>query len=360
MVSKISHKTNKPYSSYSSYSNYSDYSLYRRHWPLFSLFIFSFFILFALSSCGGKTKKGTTADTIALSPAPTFVADSAMAYVQAQCAFGPRVPGSAAHEECAAWIGEKFQQLGAQVSEQRTTLNGYDGQPMACRNIVAQTNPDALDRVLITAHWDSRAWADNDPDAANHHTPVMAANDGASGVAVMLEMARVILQTGLSYGIDFVCFDLEDQGTPQWAESDGESYWCLGSTYWAQVAAAEGYRARYGVNLDMVGGRGARFLMEGFSMQYGRPIVGMVWHLGIQLGFGQYFVPKDGGYITDDHLPVNRIAHIPCIDIIPSVDSAASSFGETWHTTADTPENIDPEALRAVGQTLIQLIYNDN
>ena len=121
-----------------------------------------------------------------------------------------------------------------------------------------------------------------------------------------------------------------------------------------------GYRARYGVNLDMVGGRGARFLMESFSMQYGKPIVGMVWHLAIQLGFGQYFIPKEGGYITDDHLPVNRIAHIPCIDIIPCVENAASSFGDTWHTTADTPENIDPGALRAVGQTLLQLLYNDN
>ena len=324
----------------------------------FSLFTLSFFICFA--SCAGKTKRAETADTIALSPAPTFIADSAMAYIQAQCAFGPRVPGSAAHEACADWLVQQFRALGAEVSEVRATLNGYDGQPMACRNIQARINPDATDRVLITAHWDSRAWADNDADAANHHTPVMAANDGASGVAVMLEMARVIQQTGLSYGVDFVCFDLEDQGTPQWADSDGESYWCLGSTYWAQEAAVVGYRARYGVNLDMVGGRGARFLMESFSMQYGKPIVGMVWHLAIQLGFGQYFIAKEGGYITDDHLPVNRIAHIPCIDIIPCVENAASSFGDTWHTTADAPENIDPGALRAVGQTLLQLLYNDN
>jgi len=324
-------------------------------------FLFFFLLLIFFASCTGKTKRGDTADTIALSPAPTFVADSAMVYIQAQCAFGPRVPGSAAHEACADWIVRTFSRFGTEVSEERTTLNGYDGQPMSCRNIQASMNPEATDRVLITAHWDSRAWADNDPDAANHHTPVMAANDGASGVAVMLEMARVIQQTGLSYGVDFVCFDLEDQGTPQWAERDSdESYWCLGSTYWAQQAAVKGYRARYGINLDMVGGRGARFLMEGFSMQYGRPIVGMVWHLGIQLGFGQYFIPKDGGYITDDHLPVNRITRIPCIDIIPCVDNAASSFGDTWHTISDTPENIDPEALRAVGQTLLQLIYNDN
>ena len=324
----------------------------------------AFFLLFLLTffvSCGGRTRQGTAPDTIALQPAPAFVADSAMAYVEAQCAFGPRVPGSQAHEACADWLVGKFQSFGAEVSEVRTTLNGYDGQPMTCRNIQARLFPDAIDRILITAHWDSRAWADNDPDDARHHTPVPAANDGASGVAVMLEMARTIAATGLSYGIDFVCFDLEDQGTPEWAEDTGEeSFWCLGSRYWAQQAAAIGYRPRYGVNLDMVGGRGARFAQEGFSRQYAKPVVDMVWHLGIQLGFGEYFVLKDAGYVTDDHLPVNRIAYIPCIDIIPSVEGASSSFGPTWHTLSDTPENIDPAVMQAVGQTLLQLIYNDN
>lgn len=317
-------------------------------------------LLIFFASCTGKTKQGGGADTIALSPAPTFVADSAMVYVQAQCAFGPRVPGTAAHQACGDWMVKKFQEIGAEVSEERTTLNGYDGQPMPCRNIQARLNPEAADRILITAHWDSRAWADNDPQAENHHTPVMAANDGASGIAVMLEMARVIAETGLNYGIDFVCFDLEDQGTPQWAEDTEESYWCLGSRYWAQEALALGYHARFGVNLDMVGGRGARFAMEGFSKQYAKPIVDMIWHLAVQLGFGDYFVLRDGGFVTDDHLSVNRILHTPCVDIIPCVEGASSSFGPTWHTVNDTPENIDPGALKAVGQTLLQLIYNDN
>lgn len=326
----------------------------------FSLFIFPLFI-FILTSCTGKTRQGGGLDTIALSPAPTFVADSAMAYIEAQCAFGPRVPGSSAHEACANWLARKFTDLGAEVSEVRATLNGYDGKPMSCRNIQARLFPEATDRILITAHWDSRAWADNDLDPQNTHTPVMAANDGASGVAVMLEMARLICQTGLSYGVDFICFDLEDQGTPQWAsEDDGVNYWCLGSREWAHQAAIVGYKARYGVNLDMVGGRGAQFAKEGFSLQYGKPIVEIVWQLAHQLGFGNYFPMKNGGHITDDHLSVNRIAYIPCIDIIPCVDSDLSSFGPTWHTINDTPENIDPEVLRAVGQTLLQLIYNDN
>ena len=318
-----------------------------------------------LSSCKCRTgSSGAGADTIALAAAPTFCADSAMSYVQAQCDFGPRVPGSEAHRACGDWIAQQFRNLGADIVEQRTTLVGYDGQNMPCRNIGASFGIDFADRILFTAHWDSRAWADNDPDSDNHHTPVLAANDGASGVAVMLEMARQLQSSPVGFGIDFVCFDCEDQGRPQWAdevEGDDEvDFWCLGSRYWSEQALTTGYTARYAVNLDMVGGRGARFLMEGFSRHYAQPLVNMVWHLAVQLGYGEFFVLRDAGYVTDDHLPLNRIAHIPAIDIIPNSDDAASSFGPTWHTVSDTPENIDPAALTAVGQTLLQLIYNDN
>ena len=331
-----------------------------------SVFLLLFLLLF--SACTGTTKSGSsTADTIHLAAAPTFVADSAMAYVVAQCDFGARVPGSAAHDACGDWIVSQFQRFGAEVSELRTSLKGYDGKAMPCRNIQARLNPDAADRILITAHWDSRAWADNDRNAANHHTPVLAANDGASGVAVMLEMARLISTKGLNYGVDFVCFDLEDQGTPQWADDSSDEgdedtgFWCLGSKYWAEQAFAVGYHARYAINLDMVGGRDSRFLMEGFSRHYGQTLVNMIWHLAEQLGYGAYFPLRNTGYVTDDHVPINRIAGIPAIDIIPHFeDLFSSSFGPTWHTVNDTPENIDLEVMRAVGQTLLQLIYNDN
>ena len=323
-----------------------------------SLFTLSLLTLF---SCTGKTKRSTEADTIALAPAPAFAVDSAMAYIEAQCAFGPRVPGSAAHKACGDWIAAKFQSFGCQVVELNTTVVGYDGTNMPCRNIQARLNPDAADRILLTAHWDSRAWADHDADDANHRTPVMAANDGASGVAVMLEVARSIAAAGLSYGVDFVCFDVEDQGTPEWAESGADDdIWCLGSKSWAEQAFAIGYQARYGINLDMVGGRGGRFAMEGFSRRYASTLVGLVWHLAHQLGYGEYFPLTEAGYVTDDHLPVNTIAHIPAIDIIAHQEGADSSFGPTWHTTSDTPENIDPAVMQAVGQTLLQLIYNDN
>lgn len=326
------------------------------------------FCLLLFSSCTGRSRLSSTdADTIALAPAPIFVADSAMHYLRQQCAFGSRVPGTPTHEACGDWIVQTFARLGTTVSQQRTQVQGYDGKTLPCRNIVASLNPDAIDRVLISAHWDSRAWADNDPDKAHHHTPVMAANDGASGVAVMIEMARAMQAAPLTFGVDFVCFDVEDQGIPQWAEPEDEEdegqtsdYWCLGSRYWAREAYASGYAARYAINLDMVGGRDARFEMEGFSRQFAMPLVNMVWHLAGQMGYGDFFPLREGGYVTDDHVSVSQLAHIPAIDIIPHVNGARSSFGQTWHTTADTPENINPAALKAVGQTLLQLIYNDN
>ena len=340
--------------------------LFKKHYNRLLLFCCVFGVLSAsllLPSCTGKTARSTFADTISLATAPVFMADSAMNSIIRQCAFGARVPGSAAHEACGDWIVQQFQQYGAVVTEQRTQLAGYDGHQLPCRNIMASVNPEAIDRVLITAHWDSRAWADNDREKSNHHTPVLAANDGASGVAVMLEMARVIPQQELDFGVDFVCFDLEDQGVPQWAEEDDDdvfNYWCLGSRHWANEAYATGYSARYAINLDMVGGRGARFQMESFSQQFASPLVNMVWHLAAQLGYGDFFPLRRGGYVTDDHVSVSQFARIPAIDIVPHVSDSHSSFGPTWHTVDDTPENIDPAVLKAVGQTLLQLLYNDN
>lgn len=335
---------------------------------IISLIITSFVLqtIGSFVACTGRTQSHTGCDTIALAATPVFSADSAMAYVKAQCAFGPRVPGSEAHTRCGDWIAAQFQRFGIAVAEQRTSVMGYDGTMLPCRNLEASINPDATDRILITAHWDSRAWADNDPDEAFHHTPIAAANDGASGIAVMLEMARVIQQQGLNYGVDFVCFDVEDQGTPEWANDEQEAadevlgFWCLGSRYWAEQAYATGYHARYAINLDMVGGRDSRFFMEGFSRHYANTLVNMVWHLANQLGFSQYFPLRNGGTITDDHVPINQVAGIPAIDIIPHVNDELSSFGSTWHTINDTPENIDPKVMQAVGQTLLQLIYNDN
>lgn len=316
-----------------------------------------------MTSCGHTAKNQNDVDTIALEPCPVFVAENAMHHIEAQCALGPRVPGTKAWQQCGDSIVAWFTELGLDVSEQRTEVTLYDGSTLPCRNITARLNPDNRDRILLCTHWDSRPWADNDPDEQHHRQPVPAANDGASGVAVMLELARVLRQDSVvRTGIDFVCFDVEDAGTPQWfdgeVESD-ESTWCLGSRQWAMQAAQDGYQARFGILFDMVGGRGSTFSKEGYSMYYAQPVVDMLWHLAQQIGYGHYFPLRDGGTITDDHANVNQITRVPCIDIVPYHTDGPSSFGPTWHTLADTPENIDPNVLEAVGQSVLQLIYND-
>ena len=315
-----------------------------------------------LSACHEKSRGSQPkADTIALSPCPRFSATEAMHRISEQCAFGPRVTGSPAAQLCGDYIVARFRELGAEVEEQTGLVTTWDGSQLTARNIIARINPSNPDRIMLCAHWDCRPWADNDPDEANWHTPILAANDAASGVAVLLEIARLVASNPVEVGIDMVCFDAEDLGTPQWAEdrTGSSDTWCLGSQLWARRAAADGYRARFGILLDMVGGFGASFAREGISMQMAEPVVNLVWQLAGQLGYRQFFPLADGGYITDDHLNVND-AGVPCIDIIPYYKDGPSSFGPTWHTVKDTPENIDPNVLEAVGQTLTQLIYNEH
>lgn len=297
---------------------------------------------------------------------PSFNADSAYAFTKAQCDFGPRDMNSRGHDLCGEWIVSKFKEYGCKVTMQTATLAGYDGTKLRSRNIMASINPEATTRILLCAHWDSRPWADNDPDSANWRKPILAANDAASGVAVMLELARIIGKSkdekafNKQLGIDFVCFDAEDWGTPQWADvADNADSWALGAQYWSKNLP-QGYEARYGILLDMVGGVGARFYREGMSMQYAPEIVKKVWRAAREVGFGSYFPKEDGGVITDDHVPVNQFAKIPTIDIIPYyADCQQSSFGPTWHTLADNMENIDKNTLKAVGQTLVQVIYKE-
>ena len=289
-----------------------------------------------------------------------FIADSAFATIKAQCDFGPRVPNSEAHRRCGDYIAARFKALGLEVTEQKASLTAWDGNVLQTRNIIAAYRPELTDRIIICTHWESRPWADADPDSTRHREPVMAANDGASGVGVMLEVARLLEQLNPCVGIDFICFDSEDYGAPYWEEGpDDGTDWCMGSRYWANHPHREGYAARYGILLDMVGGKDARFCYEGVSLRYARDIVLRTWETAALAGAGKYFLQQEGGWAQDDHVPMNEIAGIPTIDIIPFVDGA-HSFGATWHTVHDTPENISTETLQAVGQTLVQLISEEN
>lgn len=330
-------------------------------------------LLFAITfmGCNSGTKVENEEYT-AISP--EFSADSAFAYIEAQCQFGPRTMNSAAHDSCGNWIANKFESFGAKVYNQYADSKLYDGTPIKMRNIIASTNPDAPTRIIICSHWDSRPWADHDADERNHRTPIDGANDGASGVGVMLEMARLLqvdAQKGdsaffalhPSIGIDFICWDAEDCGTPEFDRTDepSDKTWCLGSQYWAGVRHIEGYSARYGILLDMVGGVNTFFNKEGYSLHYAPDIVSRVWAMGAQLGFSKYFVntpASEVGYVTDDHVQVMQ-GGIPCIDIIGNnVDGG--SFPASWHTVSDNINSIDRQVLKAVGQTLTEVIWNEN
>lgn len=308
-----------------------------------------------------KAEVSETEDIEKVQPVgPDFNADSAYIYLQEQCDFGPRTMNSTAHDKCEKWIIQKFEQYGCKVTTQKATLNGYDGTPLRSTNIMASYNPKATTRIMFCAHWDCRPWADNDPDSTNWHKPIVAANDAASGVGVMIELARILKGSGLELGVDFICFDAEDYGTPQWFEGeDPGDTWALGAQYFANNLP-EGDAPRYGILLDMVGGVGAKFYREGMSMQYAPAIVKKVWNAARQVGYGSYFPKDDGGMITDDHIPVNQTANIPCIDVIPYYpDCAQSSFGPTWHTIADNMDNIDKNTLKAVGQTMVQVLFTE-
>lgn len=292
---------------------------------------------------------------------PSFNPDSAYYFTQVQCDFGPRAMNTDGHERCLGWIVNQFKKYGCDVTTQQADLTGYDGTILKSTNIIARHNPEQTTRVMLCAHWDSRPWADNDPDSANWHKPILAANDAASGVAVMLEIARLLQQNdSLPLGVDFICFDAEDWGTPQWSDvqSEGDT-WALGAQYFAQNLS-DGYEVRYGILLDMVGGQGAKFFQEGFSKRYANAIVKKVWRAARQAGYGSFFPKRDGGHITDDHLPLNQKANIPTIDIIPCYpDCQQSSFGPTWHTMDDDMAHIDRNTLKAVGQTLIQVLFTE-
>lgn len=318
-----------------------------------------------IMSCIGRrtatSVAASTQDIITTDNLPAFNADSAMSYLAAQTAFGPRVPNTQAHKDCAAWLQNKFESLGVKTSVQRFKTTTFDNTELDCFNIIGSINPDCTTRIIVCSHWDSRPWADADPDPANHKTPVDAANDGASGVAVCLELARLAQMTPPAIGVDFIFFDAEDWGPGDDFEGRHlEEYWGLGTQYWASNPHVNGYKARYAILLDMVGGKGAQFPKEQYSTHYAKGTVDKVWNIARSLGFGSLFPETDGGVITDDHVFINRIAKIPAIDIVPCVkDGNGYSFGPTWHTVSDNLDHIDPKVIDAVGRVLTSVMYNE-
>lgn len=318
-------------------------------------------LIFLLLSCGNKgenkNKENEVSPQSMTVSAPAFDTDSAYAYTGKQVSFGPRVPNTEAHKKCSDYLINELKRHGAEVFVQEAILTAWDGTKLEARNIIGSYNPENKKRILLFAHWDSRPYADEDANPDNHNKHIDGADDGASGVGVLLEIARQIHLKAPAAGIDIIFFDAEDYGKPAFSNKYVEDSFCLGSQFWAKNPHIKNYRADFGILLDMVGAKNATFYKEGYSMQYAAPVVEKVWSAARNLGFGKYFINTSTGPITDDHIYVHKGRNIPCIDIINLDQSSKNGFGHYWHTVNDTMDNIDKETLNAVGQTVLEVIY---
>jgi len=280
---------------------------------------------------------------------PSFQVDSAYAFTAKQVSFGPRIPNTPAQKKCADWLIQQLKPIADTVYVQNTTVTGPTKVSLPCINIVASFNPAATQRILLLSHWDTRPHADQ--DAFDKAKQLDGADDGASGVGVLLEVARQLHAQKPQAGIDILLTDVEDYGV-----SEEENSFCLGTQYWANHPHVPGYKANYGILLDMVGGRGSQFFMEGGSQQYAYAPMKMFWDVANRIGYSDLFRYENiGASITDDHVYVNTIAKIPTFDIIALQQNG--NFVPHWHTTNDNMSVIDKRTLQAVGQTILEVIY---
>lgn len=315
--------------------------------------------LLTLAGCKHKQEAPETLQGIDYTQVavPGFSADSAYAFVEGQLAFGNRIPGSKGWRQCADWLVARMSRWCDTVIMQDFNATLWDNSTVPGKNIIASLNPTASTRVLLAAHWDSRSWADHDPDDKRHHSPVPGANDGASGVAALMEMARAMSSMPPSVGVDFIFFDVEDQGAPGWSEVYDEDTWCKGSQYWARNRHVPYYTAVYGVLFDMVGTLHPRFTKEQVSRSFAPGLTNKLWSAAAALGLANIFVNQDTDPILDDHYYVNRLAGIPMVDIVQN--SGTTSFFEHWHTTTDDLNSVSKESLRTVATVTMKTIYGD-
>ena len=326
-----------------------------------NILVFSFYFLVCTLLAGCKHKQEARPTVPATDytqvATPDFSADSAYIAVETQMAFGNRIPGSKAWERCGEWLATQLRRHCDTVIVQDFRATLWNGTSVPGRNIVGSLNPMASKRVLLAAHWDSRMWADHDPLESNRHSPVPGANDGASGAAVLVELARVMSQMPPSVGVDFILFDVEDQGQPEWAETYDDNTWCKGSQHWAQNRHTPAYTAVYGILFDMVGTTEPRFTKEQVSRHYAPGLTDKLWGAAAALGHGNIVVNQNTDPILDDHLYVNQIAGIPMLDIVQN--SPTTSFFTHWHTTTDDLASVSPETMRIVATVVMKTIYGD-
>lgn len=318
---------------------------------VFVSFFMTINVIFASCGAGKSAGAAQSEESVSEKTVPTFDADSAYAYVKRQVDFGPRVPNTEAHRRAGDWLVEKLKGFGAEVLEQKADLKAFDGTVLHSRNIFGSFNPEAERRILLLAHWDCRPWADEDPDEAKRSMPVDGANDGASGVGVILEIARQIHQAeeAPGYGVDVLFVDAEDWGT-----DNVEDSWALGTNYFVNNPIKPGYKPAKAILLDMVGSKDATFYKEYFSEMAAPGLNSDIWGIASTLGYGELFPPQVESAVTDDHRPLIEVG-IPCIDIIDY--RKGKGFDPVWHTTSDNMDNISAQTLKAVGTTVLNYIY---
>jgi hypothetical protein len=310
-------------------------------------------ILFAISGCGSdrdNSSKDTKPKTMTKeqTAVPKFDGKKAFDYLKKQTDFGPRVPGSNAHDKCLNYLNVQMTKFADKVMLQEFSHQGYDGNILKLTNVFSSFNAKVNTRILLLAHWDSRPRSDQDPDMSKRSLPVLGANDGASGVAVLMEIARQLKSKQPEIGIDILFTDGEDYGK----ESDTKNY-LLGAQYFSKNLPT-GYKPAFGILLDMVGDAQLDLLKERYSIGYAPNIVDLVWNTARDLGITQ-FRDEIQNWITDDHLPLNNVG-IPTIDIIDF--NYPDESNRYWHTSEDTPDKCSSESLQAVGQVLLNVIYN--
>ncbi len=287
---------------------------------------------------------------------PIFNADTAYQFIEKQISFGPRVPGTQGQLDCKEWIKSKMVSYGAKVTEQEFSAIIFNGEEKPGYNIMAQFNPNAKKRVLLAAHWDTRMVADKDNDISKQNNPIDGADDGASGTAALMEIARLLQKEKMqNMGVDLLFFDVEDQGGLD-GEQEEESTYALGSLYWSENVVPVGYKADFGILLDMIAAKGALFGREQYSMRYAGQYMDKIWSLANKMGKTHLFQDFDAGYIGDDHVNVIK-AGIPMVDIINRPLKTKSGFGHYHHTHKDDISIIDKSNLQSVGQVVTAVIY---
>ena len=329
----------------------------KKIWPFFAYCILPTAYCGLFSCSNGSTPENNEPPTTlnnqsSLPPAPTFNEDSAYGFIKTQVDFGPRVPGTNAHARCAEYLFSKLKSYGWDTQVQNGSVTTFDGKKFVLKNIIASYETENPNRILLMSHWDTRPWADS--DTIDPQKKFDGADDGGSGVGILVEIARQVNSVKANVGIDILLDDLED-----WGKNDdgGNNTWCLGTQYWARNPHQPGYVAQYGILLDMVGAKGATFPREGLSNEYAAYVVKKIWDKAARLGYSNYFIFLNAPSITDDHYYINTIADIPCVDIINM--TPPGRFGAHHHTHSDNMNVIDKATLKAVGQTILEVVWEE-